>query len=135
MVAGGQADDHELGSAARLDEAAGSPPASGIRGTDRVGSGRAESAALDATQVQQMTQGLVALRQTVEQLAAGQDQIAREIKQVLAADMEFLSKMPAPPPQPPAAPARKPMLASAPPLSQAPAIAPHPVNSRLSFEV
>jgi hypothetical protein len=55
-----------------------------------------------------MTQGLVALRQSVEQLAAGQDQIAREIKQVLAADMEFLSKMPAPPPQPPAAPARKP---------------------------
>jgi X-X-X-Leu-X-X-Gly heptad repeat protein len=29
--------------------------------------------------VQQMTQGLVALRQSVEQLAAGQDQIAREI--------------------------------------------------------
>ena len=110
----------QVGTVAQIASAAGAPK-------------RSTAPALDATQVQQMTQGLVALRQTVEQLAAGQDQIAREIKQVLAADMEFLSKMPAPPPQPPAAPARKPMLAPAPPPSQAPAIAPHPVNSRLSF--
>jgi hypothetical protein len=81
---------------------------------------------LDPAQVQQMVQNLAALRQTVEQLAAGQDQIAREIKQVLAADMELLSKMPAPPPQPPAAPARKPMLAPPPTSSRAPSTAPHP---------
>jgi hypothetical protein len=81
---------------------------------------------LDPAQVQQMVQNLAALRQTVEQLAAGQDQIAREIKQVLAADMELLSKMPAPPPQPPAAPARKPMPAPPPTSSRAPSTAPHP---------
>jgi hypothetical protein len=74
---------------------------------------------VDPEQVQQITQGLAALRQTVEQVAAAQDQIAREIKQVLAADMELLSKIPAPPPQPPAAPARKPMPAPPPP-SRAP---------------
>ena len=81
---------------------------------------------IDPEQVQQITQSLAALRQTVEQLAAGQDQIAREIKQVLAADMELLSKTPAPPPQPPAAPARKPI--PAPPSSRAltPAVTPHP---------
>src|SRR6516165_9767057 len=81
---------------------------------------------VDPEQVQQITQSLAALRQTVEQLAAGQDQIAREIKQVLAADMELLSKIPAPP-QPPAAPARKPI--PAPPSSSratTPALTPHP---------
>ena len=82
---------------------------------------------IDPEQVQQITQSLAALRQTVEQLAAGQDQIAREIKQVLAADMELLSKTPAPPPQPPAAPARKPI--PAPPSSSralTPPLTPHP---------
>jgi hypothetical protein len=83
---------------------------------------------VDPEQVQQITQNLAALRQTVEQLAAGQDQIAREIKQVLAADMELLSKIPAPPPQPPAAAARKPIPAPPPSSSRAPtpALTPHP---------
>jgi len=83
---------------------------------------------IDPEQVQQITQSLAALRQTVEQLAAGQDQIAREIKQVLAADMELLSKTPAPPPQPPAAPARKPIPAPPPSSSRppTPALTPHP---------
>jgi hypothetical protein len=83
---------------------------------------------VDPEQVQQITQSLAALRQTVEQIVAGQDQIAREIKQVLAADTELLSKIPAPPPQPPAAPARKPMPAPPPSSSRAPttALTPHP---------
>ena len=84
------------------------------------------ASSVDPEQFQQITQSLAALRQTVEQLAAGQDQIAREIKQVLAADMELLSKIPAPP-QPPAAPARKPI--PAPPSSSratTPALTPHP---------
>jgi hypothetical protein len=34
---------------------------------------------LDPEQVQQMTQGLAALRETVQQLAAGQDRMAREM--------------------------------------------------------
>ena len=72
---------------------------------------------VDPEQVQQITRSLAALRQTVEQIAAAQDQIAREIKQVLAANVELLSKIPAPPPQAPAAPARKPMPAPPPPSS------------------
>ena len=63
---------------------------------------------VDPEQVQQITRSLAALRQTVEQIAAAQDQIAREIKQVLAANVELLSKIPAPPPQPPAAPTPRP---------------------------
>jgi hypothetical protein len=76
--------------------------------------------AVDPEQVQQITQSLAALRQTVDQIAAAQDQIAREIKRVLAADMELLSKIPAAPPQPPAAPARTPMPAPPPSSSRVP---------------
>jgi hypothetical protein len=65
--------------------------------------------ALDPEQIQQITQSLAALRQTADQLAAGQDQMAREITKLLAADVEILLKLPAAPPQPPAAAARKPM--------------------------
>ena len=75
---------------------------------------------IDPEQVQQITRSLAALRQTVEQIAAAQDQIAREIKQVLAANVELLSKIPAPPPQPPAAPTRKAMPAPPPSSSRAP---------------
>src|SRR6516165_11060019 len=83
---------------------------------------------IDPEQVQQITQSLAALRQTVEQLAAGQDQIAREVKQVLDADTELLAKIPTPPPQTAAAPARKPTPVP-PPLSSpapTPALTPHP---------
>ena len=44
---------------------------------------------LDPGQVQQMTQNLATLRQTVEQLAGGQDQMAREIAQLEAAVAEL----------------------------------------------
>jgi hypothetical protein len=64
-----------------------------------------------------MARDLATLRQTVEQLAAGQDQVAREIGKLEAADVEILAKItPAPPPpRPIAAPAHKPM--PAPPTS------------------
>ena len=65
-----------------------------------------------AAQVQQMAQSLATLR---EQLTAGQDQTAREIAKVESAVMEILMKMPEPP-QPPAAPARKPAPVPQPPL-------------------
>jgi hypothetical protein len=83
---------------------------------------------VDPEQVQQITQSLAALRQTVEQLAAGQDQIAREVKQVLDADTELLAKIPTPPPQTAAAPARKPTPVPPPLSSRAPtpALTPHP---------
>jgi len=65
---------------------------------------------LDPEKVQQMARDLATLRQTVEQLAVGLDQVTREIGKLEAADMEILAKItPAlPPPRPIAAPARKP---------------------------
>jgi hypothetical protein len=74
---------------------------------------------LDLQQVQQIALDLAALRQIVKQLAAGQDQMAREINRLQAADLEILAKIPAPPPQPPAAPARRPMPVP-PPSSRTP---------------
>src|SRR6266480_758189 len=50
---------------------------------------------------------LADVRETVEQLAAGQDQMVREITKLQAADEEILAKIPVPPPRRPA-PARKP---------------------------
>jgi hypothetical protein len=64
----------------------------------------------DAAQRQLIAVSLATLRQTVEQMAAGQDKMASEINR-LAADVEVLSKIPAHPPQPPA---RKPMPAPPP---------------------
>jgi hypothetical protein len=86
-------------------------------------------------QVQQIEAGIAAVRQAVErqladiranveQLAAGQDQMVREITKLQAADEEILAKIPVPPP-PRLAPARKP-----PPIapSRAPTttLRPHP---------
>jgi hypothetical protein len=85
---------------------------------------------LDPEQVQRMARDLATLRQTVEQIAAGQDQVTREIARLEAADVEILAKVsPAPPPpRPIAAPARKP-TPIAPPTAQAPIpprVPPHP---------
>ncbi len=73
----------------------------------------------DPEQLHQMALDLAALRQVVEQLAAGQDQMARVITRLQAADQEILEKIPTPPPQPPAVPARKPKPVP-PPSSRAP---------------
>jgi len=74
---------------------------------------------IDPALVQQMARDLATLRLTVEQLAAGQGKLE-------AADVKILTKItPAPPPQPPAAPARKPTPVS--PSSRGPgASPPHP---------
>lgn len=73
---------------------------------------------IDPAQVQQIARDLATLRQTVEQLAAGQAKLE-------AADVEILAKVtPAPPPpRPIAAPARKPPPI-APPSSPAPVTPP-----------
>jgi hypothetical protein len=76
------------------------------------------TASLDPEQLQQITQSLTTLRETVEQLTSGQDQMTRVIGRLESAVAELITKMPEPPPQLPAAPARKPM--SAPPSSRAP---------------
>jgi hypothetical protein len=73
---------------------------------------------LDPAQVQQMTQNLAALKQTVEQLAGGQDQMAGDIARLEAAVAELIAKIPEPPAQPSVAPARKPT--PVPPSSRTP---------------
>src|SRR5215472_12398232 len=55
---------------------------------------------LDPAQVQQMTQNLVAMKQTVEHLAGGQDQMARDIARLEAAVEQPIAKIPEPPAQP-----------------------------------
>ncbi len=91
---------------------------------------------LDPEQVQQIEADIAAVRQaverhladvraTVEQLAAGQDEMAREITKLQAANQEILAKNPTPPPQPPAAPTRKPT-----PVHPAPKLAPTPFWGR-----
>jgi hypothetical protein len=65
---------------------------------------------VDPEQVQQITRSLTALQQSVEQLAAAQDQMAHQITSLQAAELEILNRIPAPPPLQPAAPARKPAL-------------------------
>ena len=89
---------------------------------------------LDPKQLQQIEADIAALRQaverpladvreTVEQLAASQEQMAREITKLQAADEEILEKIPSPPAHRPAAQARKPMPIAR-PSSHAP-IPPH----------
>ena len=79
---------------------------------------------VDPVQVQQMVQSLSALRESVQQLASrqqslaalaqtlatGQDQMVHQIDILQSANQEILEKIPAPPPQTPAATARKPAL-------------------------
>jgi hypothetical protein len=55
-----------------------------------------------------MVQNLAAVRETVQELAAGQNQMAREIDKLESAVVEILMKMPERSPQPPAAPRASP---------------------------
>src|SRR5262252_1975908 len=96
---------------------------------------------LNPQQVQQIETDIDAVRQvverhladvrgTVEQLAASQNQMAREIEKLQVANQEILAKIAAPPPQPPVAPVRKSTPVHPPPKS-APTpfwgrLAPHP---------
>jgi hypothetical protein len=71
---------------------------------------------IDPQQVHQIVVGLAALGQTVDQLAASQDQMVHQIdmlqnssQEILASNREILEKIPAPPPPPPTvAPTHKP---------------------------
>jgi hypothetical protein len=72
----------------------------------------------DQQEFKAMSSDLAALRQRVDQIAAGQDRIARDITVKLqAAEQDILDKLSAPPPQQAAAPARK---SVPPPLQLAP---------------
>src|SRR6516165_536446 len=58
---------------------------------------------IDPAEVHQIAKDLAALRQTVAQITAGQDQMARKVDRLQAADQEILAKIPEPPPPPPIA--------------------------------
>ena len=58
---------------------------------------------IDPAEVHQIAMDLAALRQTVAQITAGQDQMARKVDRLQAADQEILAKIPEPPPPPPIA--------------------------------
>jgi len=92
--------------------------ASGNGCADRARGGRPENAwrYLHDPQQHQIVVGLTALGQTVDQLAASQDQMVHQIdmlqnsnQEILASNREILEKIPAPPPPPPTvAPTHKP---------------------------
>jgi cytoskeletal protein RodZ len=93
------------GSAATVSAAAGSVA------PDSVTPKTSSAATLDPQKAQQIEADIAAARQTaeeqlgavrqsVEQLAAGQDRMAGEITRLQAADQEILARIPAPPPPP-----------------------------------
>jgi hypothetical protein len=91
------------------------------------------ASSIDPEQVHQIAEGLVALRQTVDQLAASQDQMVHQIdtlqtsnQEILTSNQEILEKIPAPPPPPPpVATTGKPTTRTA-PSSRAPTPTPRP---------
>ena len=112
------------------------PPAGSEKQAVPVAQTAPPAPSIDPEKVQQMARDLATLRQTVEQLAGGLDQVTREIGKLESADAEILAKITAapPPPRPVAAPARKPTpiapssspVPVAPPTSLAPIPPPHP---------
>ena len=62
----------------------------------------------DQQQLNAMSLGLAALRQSVDQLAAGQEQMTGDIAKLQTAAQGILDKISAPPPRPAGATARKP---------------------------
>jgi hypothetical protein len=70
----------------------------------------AATPSLDGQEFKAISLNLAAVRQRVDQLAAVQEQMTRDFTTKLqAAEQEILDKISVPPPQPAAAPARKPM--------------------------
>jgi hypothetical protein len=68
---------------------------------------------LDRQQVQQIVRDVAALRQSMEQIAASQTNMASQINNLLVTDMEIFMKIPTPP-QSPAAVSHKPIPAASP---------------------
>jgi uncharacterized coiled-coil protein SlyX len=72
---------------------------------------------IDPEQVDQIASGVAAQRKAIEQIAAGQDQMAHVVDRLQGTVAEILVKMAEPPPPPPVAaavPAPKPVAAAAP---------------------
>jgi hypothetical protein len=68
---------------------------------------------IDPAEVHQIAMDLAALRQTVAQITSSQDQMARKVDRLQAADQEILAKIPEPPPTP--------LIAAAPAVAGRPA--------------
>jgi hypothetical protein len=89
------------------------PAAQAAVAADTVAPNTPAAPSVDPEQVQQIAQGLAAVRQTLDQIASGQNQMQRDIGTLQAANTEILAKIPAPAPQPRiAAQARKPIATS-----------------------
>lgn len=96
---------------------------------EAVASSKAPSVpAIDSAQIQQTAQNLAAVRQTVEQLAGGQEQTARDIARLESAVAELILKFPEPSARPPTATERKPV--PVPPSARAPTTPTAPQSSR-----
>jgi hypothetical protein len=67
------------------------------------------AASADPDQLKAMSLGLALMRQSVDQIAAGQEQMTREIAKVQEAEQDILDKLSAPPPRPTEAQTRKPV--------------------------
>jgi hypothetical protein len=76
--------------------------------------------AVDPEQVHEIVLNLGAMRQSLDQIASGQDQMAHEIAMLQSAEVEILQKIPTPPPQPAVARARKPIAVAPAGPSRAP---------------
>jgi len=88
---------------------------------------------IDPAQVHQIAVDLAALGQTVDQLAASQDQMVHQIdtlqtsnQEILAFNREILERIPAPPPPPPPVAATHKPTTRTPPSSRAPISRPYP---------
>jgi hypothetical protein len=83
--------------------------------------------------VHQIASDVVAQRQTIELIAAGQDQMAHEIDRLQGAVAEILVKIPEPPPPPPVAAAvpTRPVAAAVPAPPVAAAVPARPVAAAL----
>jgi hypothetical protein len=84
---------------------------------------------IDPEQVHQIASDIVAQRQTIELIAAGQDQMAHEIDRLQSAVAEILVKIPEPPPPPPIAAAvpTRPVAVAAPAPHVAAAVPTRPI--------
>ncbi len=69
----------------------------------------------DSQQLEALARDVAAVRQMLEQLAAGQEQMAREIAKLQSAEQGVPHRTVLPPPRPATAPARKPVSAVPPP--------------------
>lgn len=70
------------------------------------------ASAVDPEQVREIALGLTAMRQSLDQIAAGQDQMAREIAKLQTANVQIPEKIPTPAPQPAVTGARRPISVS-----------------------